>query len=335
MRLHHWLAPAVVLALFTVPLAAADLPKVEKVDLQPLAAQAKRIADTLDFVGSPLPEADRKALEAAKSPADVQAVLDKHCLAAVTAAGQKEPLQVVAGPAKPELAEQGWRVFLVKVVNPTGLSKLELRPDSPNAQPMLKGSTSSPAPTVMSLDEVKKRFLELMSFNNQPLTRDLSGLELEYRVLQVYCRDAGRKEAALGFSLVGDVVEKVKGPDGKETERTVRKAVATGAPIPFLFESAPAVVVKLKVQDDDGQSQRDGKPIMAAFTFRDSQGRVYPSQSRRLAPDFFFHAQVCRADGQTILLQPGKYSVTWPRGPEYLIQKREITGPAAATHSES
>jgi hypothetical protein len=56
--------------------------------------------------------------------------------------------------------------------------------------------------------EVNKRFLELMMFNTQPLVRELSGLELEYRILQVYCRDAGRKEASLGFSLWSDADKK-------------------------------------------------------------------------------------------------------------------------------
>jgi len=48
-----------------------------------------------------------------------------------------------------------------------------------------------------------------------------------------------------------------------------------------------------------------------------ARGRVYPSQSRRLAPDFGFHPQVYRADGETVLLQPGKYKVSYVRGPEY------------------
>ncbi|HJT77163.1 MAG TPA: CehA/McbA family metallohydrolase, partial [Gemmataceae bacterium] len=100
-------------------------------------------------------------------------------------------------------------------------------------------------------------------------------------------------------------------------------------------ESAPAVLVQLHVQDDDGLSERDGKPIMAAFVFRDERGRVYPSQSRRLAPDFGFQPQVYRADGETISLQPGKYTVTYTRGPEYLTLQKEITVPAAPAHEET
>ena len=75
---------------------------------------------------------------------------------------------------------------------------------------------------------------------------------------------------------------------------------------------------------------------MAAFTFPDSRGRIYPSPSRRLAPDFNFHPQVYRADGETIALQPGKYTVTYTRGPEYLVlqQARSPCRPAS-THTET
>src|SRR5207302_2412130 len=129
---------------------------------------------------------------------------------------------------------------------------------------------------------------------------------------QIYCRDAGRKEASLRFNL---------GP--------ARRPTAESNPLTGVVDSEPAVLVRLGVRDVDG------KPTTAAFTIRDSSGRVYPSQSRRLAPDFFFHAQVYRADGETVLLQPGRYTVTYTRGPEYLVLTKDITVPPAATHTEA
>ena len=39
---------------------AADLDRVKKVDLQPLAAQASRVVEALNRLGAPLPAADRK-----------------------------------------------------------------------------------------------------------------------------------------------------------------------------------------------------------------------------------------------------------------------------------
>lgn len=316
------LLPAGLLACLVLPAVPADLPKIGKVERQPLAAQANRIADALDFLGVPLPEADRQALKDATTDKDearavqsIQAVLDRQCLVGVRISrgeGQNLTLEVQPGPAKPELAEQGWRVFLVKVDNAAGADRVELRPESPNALPMFIRSTGKPDPKVISVGEVKNRFLDLQMFNSQPLLPTLSGLELEYRILQVYSRDAGRKEASIGFSLVAD---------GK-------KVLATSKQLPLIVESAPAVLVKLQVRDHDGQ------PVMGSFIFRDSQGRVYPAQSRRLAPDFGFHPQVYRKDGETVSLQPGKYTVSYTRGPEYLVLTREITVPAASTHTE-
>jgi len=49
----------------------------------------------------------------------------------------------------------------------------------------------------------------------------------------------------------------------------------------------------------------DGTPTTGQFVFRDSQDRVYPSLARRLAPDFFFHNQVYRHSGESIMLPPG------------------------------
>ncbi|HEY7155933.1 MAG TPA: hypothetical protein VH575_18360, partial [Gemmataceae bacterium] len=299
----------------SLPATAAELPKV-KVERQPLAAQVRRVSEALTLLGEPLSDADRKALRDADNVDAIQTVLDKRCLAGVHITADKK-LETQPGPAKPQLAERGWRVFLVKVHNEPALANVELTADSANALPLTKRSTGKADPKVVSVGEVGKRFLDVKMFDSQPLVRNLSGLELEYRIVQLYCRDSGRKEATLRFNLL----------DGK-------KVVAAGEPRPFLFESAPAVLVRLHVVDDDGATKRDGRPVVAAFTFTDSLGRIYPSPSRRLAPDFNFHYQIYRADGETIALQPGKYTVRYARGPEYRTLQKTITVPAAATHRE-
>lgn len=304
--------------------AKINLPEVKTVELQPLAAQAARVAEALDRLGAPLPAADRKALaaartadDAAKAVADIQRILDQRCLAAVhlTKAGAKAEV----GPAKAELAEQGWRVFLVKVYNPDALDGKQLQVTSPNAAPMTRRSSSSPAPTVVSVGEVGKRFLDVATFDEQPMVARLSGLEVEYRIVSLYSRDSGRKEAALSFSLAD------KGKSRPMVTNEVR----------YVFDASPAVLVKLSLTDSDGKAVKEGRPVIGSFLFRDAQGRVYPSPTRRLAPDFNFHFQVYRADGETIALQPGKYTVSWTRGPEYLYETREITVPAGQTHQEA
>ncbi len=55
---------------------------------------------------------------------------------------------------------------------------------------------------------------------------------------------------------------------------------------------------------------------------------IYPLPSRRVAsydeyPDFFFQPQVYRSDGEHILLPPGKYNVTFTRGPNILRKQNK------------
>jgi len=300
---------------------AADLPLVDKVEGQPLAAQVQRVAEALEFLGEPLRAEQRALLAQACKDRDVKAIqrlLDPRCLAGVRVSGPRQ-LEVQPGPARPELVQQGWRVFLVKVHNEAGVKDVELKAMSPNAAPLHVPSSSSPAPKVTSVGEVGNRFLDLEMFGKQPLLPTLSGLELEYRILQVYSRDAGRREAKLGFGLYQ--------PGGGPRQPAAR--LASSPNLDMVVDCAPAVIVKLEVKD------HDGRPTMGSFTFRDSQGRVYPAMSRRLAPDFFFHAQIYRKDGESVTLPPGTYQVTWTRGPEYLIGSRSITVPPSATHTES
>jgi hypothetical protein len=313
------IAASVVLALCSVlaSVRADDLPIVRGLEAQPLAAQAKRIAQALEILGEPLSKAEQAALEkAAALTGDdalegIQKVLDDRCLAGVNI-NPESRVKVARGPAKAELVEQGWRVFLVKVHNEAGVTAA-LRAVSPNAEPLHKRSTSSPAPAPsVKLSDVPIRWMDLQTYDAQPLAGKLSGLELEYRILQVYSRDKGKREATIGFDV------------GQGTQDLgFRNELA------ILFECEPAVRVKLSVLDDDGQ------PTTGQFTFRDKLNRVYPARSRRLAPDFFFHDQIYRHDGEDVLLPPGEYQVTYNRGPEYLVLTKSITVPAAEDHSES
>jgi hypothetical protein len=325
-----------VLALAVLPLVAslarADLPRVAKVEHQPLAAQAKRITEALYRLGAPLGEDDRKTLEEASRARDhdravaaIQTVFDRRCLFGLTIGGsdKQRTLKLEPGAAQAKLAEGGWRVFLVKVINPQGRDGLSVRVSSPNSLPLTRRSSNQPDPKVVSVGEVGKRFLDLVTFDGQPMSPTLSGLEVEYRILQVYCRDAGRKEASLHFALHRGAAPRAP-------------VVASSAAATLVIESTPAVLVKLQVRDHDGKATIDGRPVVASFVFTDSAGRVYPSPSRRLAPDFNFHFQVYRADGETVALQPGTYTATWTRGPEYLVQSRKITVPAGqSTHTEA
>src|SRR6185295_755297 len=66
------------------------------------------------------------------------------------------------------------------------------------------------------------------------------------------------------------------------------------------------------------------RPTTASFVIRDAKRRVYPSQAKRLAPDFPFHPQVYRGDGETLKLPDGDYTVEFSRGPESIPQTQNL-----------
>ncbi|MBI4600483.1 MAG: CehA/McbA family metallohydrolase [Planctomycetes bacterium] len=320
MRSSNFLWAPVAVATLCAPSGALpdDLAPVTGVEAQPLIAQTKRIAEALGYVGSPLAADEAAALVKAYELTDddavqaIQKVLDRHVLFAVHI-NPESRVKVARGPAKPELVQHGWRVFLVRVHNEAGVTA-ELKVESPNAEPLYKRSTGSPEPQVTIPPEaVRDRWMDIGLYVGQPLQRTLSGLHLEYRIAEVYSRDSGKREAKVSFN-VGQGTQDI----GFRNEVNV------------LFASVPSVEVTLEVKDDDGA------PAMGAFVVRDGRGRVYPSPSRRLAPDFFFHPQVYRADGETLVLPPAEYTVEFTRGPEYLVQTRKVKVPeGAAAHREA
>jgi hypothetical protein len=304
--------------LWTASAAADDLPLVLGVEAQPLKAQARRVAEALAYLGQPLNKEQQAALDKAVAQTDdaaaaeaIQKLFDPLCLAGVNI-NPESRVKVARGPAQADLVQQGWRVFLVKVHNEAGVTAA-LRAGSPNALPVYARSTSSPRPNrVVKPEDVPDRWLDIMTFDSQPLVAKLSGLALEYRIIQLYSRDAGKREAKLAFD-VGQGTQDI----GFRNEINV------------LFDVAPAVPVKLTVLDNDG------RPTTAHFVFRDLQGRVYPARSKRLAPDFFFHDQVYRTSGEEVLLPPGEYRVTYGRGPEYVLLSKSIRVPEDKEHAES
>ena len=49
--------------------------------------------------------------------------------------------------------------------------------------------------------QVANRFLEMQIYRNRPMLPHLSGLKLEYAILQIYSKDAGQREVELGFNV--------------------------------------------------------------------------------------------------------------------------------------
>lgn len=277
-------------------LARADVPLVTVPDWQPFSAQVRRVVEALDTVGAPLSPTDRAALDAALAKASpgeasrmTQEILDAHVLEFVHVTPEMR-VKARAGNAKPTLLEGGWTTFLVKVHNEAGTTAA-LRVQSPQAI-RLHGSPET---------AVADRWLDLNVVQSQPLVPTLGGLPVEYRLLQLYSRDAGPREAKLVFDV------------GQGTQDLgFRSEVDT------LFTCQPAHPVGLGIRDELGA------PTTAALLVTDHLGHVFPAQSKRLAPDFFFQPQVYRTDGESLRLPEGRYTVEFSRGPESVTERREV-----------
>lgn len=410
----------------------AHLPMATDVEAQPLLASVERLIEAMDYVGSPLPS---NVVEECKKltsldgdevvAARIQELLDPHCLAGVSIKSNGRPV-VKAGQVQRELLEQGWRTFLVKVVNRPGVTR-RLLIESPNALPLPRAPAA----------QVASRWMQLSLYEGRPLKANLSGLELEYRIVQIYSRDPGAKRALLEFTVSnragddgallkewrfsegtdgwnpmnqieiqaekGSLLVNSKGEDpfmgaqvsttrggpmllrfwakseidgigqvfwwtkdrpqasgdrqtnfllepgeerlyeipfdvegelaGVRIDPTVKpgrvridwidlySALRTEnwAKLSIDFECETATPVTFRISD------QDGLPAFAKFEIRDSKGRIYPAQTKRLAPDFFFQRHIYRGDGESVSLPPGEYSIQCSRGPESLVEQKQLS----------
>ncbi len=285
------------LGLYSLAIGASCIFGARAADLQPLGAQAARVAEALDHLGAPLTAEERNELAAAAKSPDVatgvekiQQILDPHCLLLVNI-NPESRVKIARGGAPAELVEQGWRTFLVKVANEAGVTA-ELKAQSPNAGP-LPGTRK---------EQIADRWMDLAPYTAQPMAAPLSGLGIEYRILSIWAREPGQREAKLSFTV------------GQGTQD-----LGFRNDLDVLFTVKPAVDVKLGVLDENG------KPATASFIVRDALGRIYPSRAKRLAPDLAFESQVYRRDGETLKLPPGGYTIEVGRGPEYLGERRDLT----------
>ncbi|MGH9940753.1 MAG: CehA/McbA family metallohydrolase [Pyrinomonadaceae bacterium] len=295
-------------------------------EVQPLAAQVRRLVEALEYLGEPLSPAERRALEraseqedAARALAGISEVLDARSLFFIEISPESR-VKVTRGRAEATLVEKGWRSFLVRVRNEAGVTA-QLKAASPNALPVYArgqnpdipgGFSHDPHPTqTIKPSEIANRWLDLSMFDKQPLEPRLSGLSHEYRIIQLYSRDRGRREAQVSFN-VGQGSQDI----GFRNDVSV------------LFNCLPSKDVTLRVLDEDGS------PTTASFIIRDRQERIYPAKYKRLAPDFSFHPQIYRADGERLRLPPGEYTVDVTRGPEYLVRRETLSVTAGARPQE-
>jgi len=284
------------------------LPEAPVVEAQPLLLHTEKLIETLGSVGAPLDAGRRARLEALTELPDdgaitraTEAELDPLCVAAVVVAADGTM------SARPRgepviLEENGWRTVLVKVINEAGLTG-RLRVESPQAKPIPHG----PA------EEVDTRWMGLSVFEGRPLAATLSGLGLEYRLLQIYGSQPGDKTGTLEFRIG----EAERGrEDNADAEG--KGGPTAGAAAALAWRVVPSTEVRFVVHD------ADGLPCMGTFEIRDGQGRVYPTQPKRKAPDMFFHSQIYRETGESVRLARGVYTVRCSHGPESIPEVKTL-----------
>lgn len=293
-----------------IRLTAAEL-SFEPVEGQPLAANVGRLTEALNFLGRPLAETLTTKLETARQDRDAKAIqqlLDPHVVAVVSL-NPEVRVKVERGPGAAVIQQGGFIPLLIKVINHSTVGS-QLRVSSPQAGPVYSGASKPilqrQAQTELGQGEntagATDRFLSVEMFQRPPMTRQLSGLKVEYAIVLVYSSESGKREATLEFDV------------GAGTQD-----IGFRGEVPILFDVLPAIPVKLAIQDVDGQ------PTVGRLIIRDKFQRVYPSQAKRVAPDFFFQPQIYRRHGDVVLLPPGEFEIQFSRGPEYFVQQKKIT----------
>ncbi len=262
------------------------------------------------MLGHPLPAETREAIAAADEASDagaLQQAIDEHVLCVVTI-NPEERVKVEPGFAQAELQQGGYVPFVIKVIN-EATSTAALRIGSEQAGAVYSGASTYSLERQQqtelndneNTDGSVHRFLDLSLVTSPPMTANLSGLSVEYVIAAIYSDRAGRLVGILTFDI------------GQGTQD-----LGFRGEVPILFDITPALPVRLSIHDVDGT------PTVARLIISDAQGRVYPSQIKRLAPDFFFQTQIYRRDGDIVHLPPGTFQIQSSRGPEYIVHQQEF-----------
>ena len=191
-------------------LATESTLEIGEVEAQPLAANVKRIIETLKLLGSPLPAEEVEKLQAAAKERDakqLQKLLDPRVLL-LAHINPESRVKVRRGPAAAELQQFGFTPVLIKVLNESTVTK-RMKLVSPQAGAVYagasKGSLGRQQQTELNDNENVKsasdRFLSVEMFEQPPMTDKLSGLEVEYAIGLILSIEAGKREATIGIDL--------------------------------------------------------------------------------------------------------------------------------------
>jgi hypothetical protein len=186
-------APLTLLLLALLPSPAAaqtDLPAVADVEWKPFRAHCLGLLKELDAAKAALPVETTRAVRAllAAEPRDagaavnaVRKLLDAHCLVGVHI-NPESRVKAVRGPARVRLVHDRATVVLVRVQNEGGVTH----------------ALAVAGPQLARSDKKDRdRWLEAAVVG----APRLSGKRLEYRLLRLTPRQAGKREATLRFDV--------------------------------------------------------------------------------------------------------------------------------------
>jgi hypothetical protein len=289
---------------------------------QPYFAGVHRALEALAKLGAPVSAEDAQRLAVLSRQGDraavseAETILDRYTLASVAIESGRS-LHVSIGGAQRSLVEQGWRLYLIRVANPTGLAEsfrvtTTLRTGQGGMGGITPGHMSWDSGEVYNLaqrsylfDTVNKApvIASLWLMSKVDDATALSGIAIEYRVVQLFSRDHGQRRADFNFVVTPNIDDDSAGSDGhRELD----------------FDCLSSRDVVLGVLDTDGRG------CVAALTIKDKLDRVYPPQAMRIAPDMAFQPQIYRANSETVRLPDGEYTIEGKRGPEYLRTVQEV-----------
>lgn len=222
------------------------------------------------------------------------------------------------GGAERTLVEQGWRLFLLRVSNPIGNTSILRDAFGKGQAGRLSNGFNlvqrpdlgiTPTNSLNFAPAIEQMWLMGQMYDAPPLVPALSGIPIEYRVIQLFSRDRGDGHADFNFYTAVD-------PMASYIVGQLHRGVS------LTFNCLASRNVPLRVIDTEGYG------CMASLTIKDKFDRVYPAQAMRLAPDMAFQIQIYRADGEAVRLPDGEYIIESKRGPEYLrgLQTVKIGG---------
>ena len=173
MRWETLFLSSLLLATISRTVLAQELSVVPDVEGQPLAANARRLVETLVFLGRPVSDDLAEQIEAAANDRDagrLQELLDEHVLLAVHI-NPEYRVKVQRGPAEAVIQQAGYTPVLVKIHN-EGTVTERLRISSPQAGKIYAGVSQGSLSRQQQLelgedqneDASSERFLDVEMF---------------------------------------------------------------------------------------------------------------------------------------------------------------------------